>query len=132
MSAGIRFASSLSHDTNIRKAAKRSRFVFILYMCLEYKGMRFANNIPIYYIRGMEEQWKPVKGFENYQISNFGRVQSFSRKHPNGLILKPKIDRYGYEVVCIGNIEGRKYRTIHRLVALAFIENPEGKATINH
>ena len=80
----------------------------------------------------MEEQWKPVKGFENYQISNFGRVQSFSRKHRNGLILKPKVDRYGYETVCIGNLEGRKCPTIHRLVAMAFIDNPENKATVNH
>lgn len=49
-----------------------------------------------------------------------------------GKQLKPKIDRYGYETIVLTKDGIRKNYTIHRLVALAFIPNPENKQTVNH
>lgn len=73
--------------------------------------------------------WKHIKGFEEYYlISDIGQVWSIRRKK----VLKPKIDRYGYEVVVL-SVNGKSYhRTVHRLVARAFVPNPECLPTVNH
>lgn len=74
----------------------------------------------------MEEIWKDIKGYEGkYQVSNLGRVR--------GLISTPKIltgykNESGYMNV---SLEGKQYK-LHRLVAGAFIPNPENKPVINH
>jgi hypothetical protein len=82
----------------------------------------------------MEEIWKDIVGFEGlYQVSNLGNVKRFFYKMAlkENLIGK-SIDRYGY-VKRILSKKGKGYNfTEHRLVALAFIDNPENKATINH
>ena len=73
--------------------------------------------------------WKPVVGFEEYySVSDNGQVWSIRRHR----VLIPKIDRYGYEVVGL-SINGKVYhRTVHRLVAQAFLPNPYNLATVNH
>lgn len=73
--------------------------------------------------------WKPVVGFEKYYlVSDSGQVQSRCRYS----VLKPKIDRYGYEVVTL-SVNGKQYcRTVHRLVAQAFVPNPNNLPTVNH
>lgn len=73
--------------------------------------------------------WKHIKWFEDYYlISDIGQVWSIRRKR----VLKPKIDRYGYEVVVL-SVDGRSYyRTVHRLVAQAFVPNPYNLPTVNH
>lgn len=82
--------------------------------------------------------WADVPGWEGrYEVSNDGRVRSWAGKRGDEAephALKQKIDRYGYLVVCLrsrsaGRIE---YPTVHRLVALAFIENPDEKPQVNH
>lgn len=89
----------------------------------------------------MEEIWKDVKGYENkYQISNLGRVKSIERKTPfrnsfitiNERILKEIVDKDGYKVVNLYNKGKRKMFKIHRLVAEAFIPNPDNLPQINH
>lgn len=75
------------------------------------------------------EEWKPIKDYEDrYLISNTGSVFS---KISNRL-LTPRVDRYGYKVVALSRNGKLKYRTIHRLVALSFIPNPNGLPTVNH
>lgn len=75
-----------------------------------------------------KEIWKDVKGFEKlYQISNTGRVFSIRRKK----ILVPKTDKDGYYAVTLWNGKNN-YRTIHRLVAEAFVEHKEGCNIVNH
>ena len=74
-------------------------------------------------------EWRPIRGTNGYyNISNTGIVWSNYRNIP----LKPTVDRYGYQRVTL-SINGRHfYRTIHRLVAEAFIANPLRLSTVNH
>lgn len=80
------------------------------------------------------EVWKDIEGFEGkYQVSNMGNVRSFSR-WKNGNILKPGTNGSGYFYVQLVK-DGRKnviVRVIHRLVAIAFIENPDNLPEVNH
>ena len=78
----------------------------------------------------MDEQWKPIEGYEGrYAISSMGRVISLH----SGMLLTPKSSRAGYLRVTLCK-EGYPPKTfsIHRLVAIAFIPNPELKPTVNH
>ncbi len=85
------------------------------------------------------EIFKEIIGFENYLISNLGRVKSISRKIPckknsfricKEKILKNKINKNGYLSIQMG--KNGKQKLIHRLVALSFIPNPENKYSVNH
>ena len=75
------------------------------------------------------EIWKNVPGFPGYQVSNTGRVKSFR----SGVrVLKACKDTYGYLTVVLCDGTRRRTKTLHRLVALAFIPNPDGKPEIDH
>ena len=77
-----------------------------------------------------KEHWKPVPEYEGlYEVSNSGQVRSVYRYKT---ILKPMISNAGYERVDLFKDRKRKQFSVHRLVALAFIENPEGKPFVNH
>lgn len=82
----------------------------------------------------MKEVWKDIKGYEGlYQISNQGRVKSVKKD----LIMSPCIRQHGYLAVQLfgrGGHPKRGFKTfsIHRLVAEAFIPNPESKTEVNH
>ena len=89
----------------------------------------------------MNEIWRPIKGYEGlYEVSNLGRVKSLERVRPNmanGLykerILKGQINRGGYHKVALLRNEGKsKLCSVHRLVAEAFISNPNNKPCIDH
>lgn len=82
----------------------------------------------------MEEIWKDIDGYEGkYQISNMGNVKSFSKfSPPSGRILKTCHSR-GYTWVALFDKNGKhKNWLIHRLVALAFVPNPNNYKEINH
>lgn len=65
-----------------------------------------------------------------YMVTIYGEIISIKKETKK--ILKPLIDKDGYEHVVI-HIDGKKYRrSIHRLVALAFIPNPNNKPEVNH
>jgi len=79
----------------------------------------------------MQEIWKDVNGYEGlYQVSNLGRVESLQRDV--NLILKPRLRRDGYLIVSLSKNGKVKSKPIHRLVATAFIPNPDNKKTVNH
>ena len=69
------------------------------------------------------EVWKKINGFENYEVSNLGRVRSKRR------VLKPFLNSKGYQRV---NLGAHNAKFIHRLVAEAFVDNPNGYPIINH
>lgn len=91
----------------------------------------------------MEEIWKDIKGFEGlYQVSNMGRVKRNQRRVTlsdgryrtlNEAVLKGTIDTGGYITHNLVDYNGVPYKIrAHRLVALAFISNPENKPTVDH
>lgn len=80
-----------------------------------------------------EEIWKDVVGHEGrYQVSNFGNVKSIGTLHSQGgRILKPVV-KEGYFYVCLYGNNTKKIYSIHRLVAMAFIPNPNNKPCVDH
>ena len=90
------------------------------------------------------EIWKAVPDYEGiYQVSTMGRVRSVDRTIPHprnrsmrllkkGHILKPEFDKYGYPVVTLSNNGKPRTLKVHRLVALAFVDNPDNLPQIDH
>ena len=75
------------------------------------------------------EIWKDIKGYESiYQVSNLGSVKRVS----TGRILKGGTDSMGYRVVSLRKNPTQKTKTVHRLVAEAFLPNPDNLPCINH
>lgn len=81
----------------------------------------------------MKEIFKDIKGYEGlYQVSNLGRVRSLNYKHTGKTsILRVWKTKCGYMMVCLCK-ERKKYFSVHRLVAEAFIPNPLNLPQINH
>ena len=76
----------------------------------------------------MEEVWKPIKGYEGiYEVSSLGRV----RKLATGVILHQR-NRGGYRQVALRKDGVGKSESVHRLVAKAFLPNPDMLPEINH
>ena len=77
------------------------------------------------------EEWRSVKDFPKYQVSNLGNVRSlwFDKVR----LLKQSLCGKGYLFVCLFDEERLKsQRLVHRLVAETFLENPENKPTVDH
>ena len=82
--------------------------------------------------RKQPEEWKPIPGYEGlYEVSNYGRVRSF-KWSSNGKILSPGKDGSGYLFVTLCKDGKTKLRRMHRLVAEAFIPNPNNLPLVNH
>ena len=86
----------------------------------------------------MSEIWKDIQGYEElYQVSNLGRVKSLDKYDKHNRFKRGKIKAIcdngnGYCVVNL-KVDGKqKSRTVHRLVATAFIPNPKNLPEINH
>lgn len=91
-----------------------------------------------------EEKWKPIEGYAGlYEVSNLGRVRSVDRittmkngvrRKTHGTVLKPAQGNGAGNYLCVTlSKNGRmKKKLVHRLVASAFIPNPENLPEINH
>ena len=76
------------------------------------------------------EVWKPIPNYEGfYEVSNMGKVRSVYRYRR---VLKPMISNTGYERVDLFKNKHREQLSVHRLVAMAFIDNPNAKPFVNH
>lgn len=79
----------------------------------------------------MEEEWRPVKGYEGlYEVSNMGRVKSLHTSQ--GRILKQYTKDNEYMKVNLSKDGTCNTKRVHRLVATAFIQNPNNYEVINH
>lgn len=77
----------------------------------------------------MSEQWKNIPGYgSRYQISNMGNVKSNNPRRRNPVILKQQLLKCGYYMVYLGKAGVISQVYVHRLVAEAFVPNPDNKA----
>ena len=75
----------------------------------------------------INETWREIKDFPNYEVSNLGNV----RNKKTGKVLKPR-QKNGYLVVDLLLDDVIKNLRVHRLVAKAFIPNPDNLPQVNH
>ena len=80
----------------------------------------------------MAEEWRKIPGYENYEVSNTGRVvnNNFNRKGIRKEMTYKK--SRGYPAVSLFRNGKGKDITVHRLVAQAFIPNPDNLREVNH
>lgn len=73
--------------------------------------------------------WKTIEGTNGeYQVSDTGLV----RTTKTGRILRPAVSRHGYERVCLFKMDRERRYRVHRLVAMAFVPNPDNLPQVNH
>lgn len=79
-----------------------------------------------------KEIWKDIKGYPNYMVSSWGRVKSLNYNHTGKeRILKQQLKR-GYLYVGLRKNKKFKHCGVHRLVAEAFLDNPNNLPEVNH
>lgn len=73
--------------------------------------------------------WKTIEGTNGeYQVSDTGLVKTTK----TGRILRPAVDARGYERICLFKMDRDRRYKVHRLVAMAFIPNPDSFPQVNH
>lgn len=81
------------------------------------------------------ERWKPIDFAPGYEVSDRGRIRSFMPKNgfPIPHLRHPFVDRDGHHVLTLRVNKKSHFRSVHRLVALAFLGNPPtGKNEVCH
>ena len=77
------------------------------------------------------ETWKWIKGYDGiYKVSNYGRIKSYQKGTEK--IIKPSLSPHGYLYVALSKFGDHKNFRLHRLVAQAFISNPDHLSDVDH
>lgn len=86
--------------------------------------------------------WRPVVGYEGYyEVSNTGEIRSVDREvrykskgtmQRRGRLMKTNKNKYGYVYIHLGKKGVEKKHLVHRLVTMAFLDNPNNKLQVNH
>src|SRR5687768_16595207 len=74
------------------------------------------------------ERWETITDYVNYSVSTFGRV----RNDVTGRILKPDIDKGGYQRLTLYSNKISSHHFAHRLVAKTFLKNSDNKECVDH
>lgn len=110
----IKFSSSVDEEMIYNKIMKFKK--------RKYEKQKYINYEPL-----DNEIWKPIEDYPEIEVSNLGRV----RKGDKLFLLKEY--KNGYQRVNVKNIHGKSKNVgVHRLVAIAFIPNPENKKEVDH
>ena len=90
----------------------------------------------------MNEEWRSIRGYKGYyEVSNLGRLRSLNRTYIDsmgrkyilsGRVLKLGVKKHGYVQTELRKNGKIKPKYVHRLVAQAFIPNPDNKPCVNH
>ena len=79
------------------------------------------------------EEWKPIKDFPEYEVSNLGRVKSLNYNHTKKEnILKHGVCSRGYPRVVLSYNNKKRYVQVHRLVAETFLPRPDNSTQVDH
>lgn len=88
-----------------------------------------------------KEQWKTIPNYEEYEVSNLGRIKRLAydksickgaKQYCKEKVLKPQTRKFGYQAVTLSKNSKAKSFLIHRLVATVFIPNPDNLPQVNH
>lgn len=93
-------------------------------------------------LNNMKEVWKDIKGYEGlYQVSNLGNIKSFDRKvlynngklhYHKGRMIKKRKKQNGYLSISVCKNGVEIHKSVHRIVAEAFIKNPNNYPQVLH
>lgn len=79
------------------------------------------------------EEWRPIKDFPEYEVSNLGRVKSLNYNHTGKeRLLKQGLSKTGYYRVVLFQGNRKRYSSIHLLVAETFLEKPLNATQVDH
>ena len=76
----------------------------------------------------INEEWKTIRGYSNYQVSNIGRLRNTTTDY----ILNPSTDTKGYLYVGLWQNGKKQIHKVHKLVGQEFIQNPDNKPIVGH